>query len=505
MLKKTDILINILKELFSILLSIIFYIFAFFSLGNIISLIMIYIFNVYETKFGKYGSFEIAMLIYSTLSFVGTIGFSIGYSIKFKFGRIFNNRKLMLFATLSGISSFIFTIGFSMLSRSFLLGYKRVLSFTLKVNAISLFSTILILFCLMKLWKYLSIKDDNKSLEDVLKTSRIRKQLTVLLVVIYSIVNVFLLSKHPTIKQFKANISHKIHRWRVVSKMPLPDIDNSAICKNTIVYISRIPGGSEIWSMDEYGQNKVNLSQKNPSRDRVPFDTVPKWSPDGRMILFSAKRNGIYGVYIMSCDGSIQYLVAKTGSNNNYPDWSPDGQCIVYSDLGTLNVVDYTGKNNRTIFQGYTFGPSFSPNGEQIAYCVKSKSDHGYVCNLELINLDGTDRRTLIADRNYNFGPKWINNDIISYSTEIEQKKTNSYKNPIYQSRYFSISLRRNIENFKESDTIQNGRIRLSTKNNQIFVIGPNGEKLRQLTFEGWNYNPDVKRNIVKNNRDREK
>ena len=285
-------------------------------------------------------------------------------------------------------------------------------------------------------------------------------------------------------------------KWTIskISKMTFSNINNSEICNNDIVYTSRVPGGSEIWSMDEHGQNKINLSKKNPVPDKIPLDMSPKWSPDGKMILFSAERNGVHGVYIMSCDGSIQYVVANTANNNNYPEWSPDGKLIVYSDFESLRIVDYTGKNDRSIISKQTFGPSFSLNGKQIAYCTKSGD---YVCNIELINLDGTERRTLIADGNYNFNPEWIDNEMLSYSTDLGQYKTNFFKfnkNPIYQTRCFSISRGRNIEQLPITETVQTKHIGVFSKNNQIFIGKVNVKQLRQLTFEGDNYSPDIKK-----------
>lgn len=49
----------------------------------------------------------------------------------------------------------------------------------------------------------------------------------------------------------------------------------------------------------------------------------PRWSPDGKWILFTS----IKGIYRMRADGSMQQLIVPDA---RWPSWSPDGQMIAY-------------------------------------------------------------------------------------------------------------------------------------------------------------------------------
>lgn len=290
-----------------------------------------------------------------------------------------------------------------------------------------------------------------------------------------------------------------------VSNIVFPDATNSDACRNTIAYVKRIPGGSEIWSMDEYGHNNINLSAKYSSRGTGrPFDSHPHWSPDGKKIVFSAERNGAPGVYLMSCDGAIQYMVTATRSNNNYPGWMPDGEHILYSDIG-LSIVEYTGKNPETLLQGGSLGAAVSPDGKQIA-SVNITGPH--TSNIELINIESGEKRVLVSDGNYNIWPKWIDGSWLSYATDLGKHKLYppiEYKKKApYVPRYYSMTSNASYETLPDSVASVEGKFTLASKEidgkAHIAVVDAAGKVIRQLTSEGWNYSPDLKPGTILSN-----
>ena len=54
------------------------------------------------------------------------------------------------------------------------------------------------------------------------------------------------------------------------------------------------------------------------------IETTPVWTPDGQ-ILYRARRNDTWGLYLMEADGGNPRLLLETPSE---PDWEPDAPAI---------------------------------------------------------------------------------------------------------------------------------------------------------------------------------
>ena len=71
------------------------------------------------------------------------------------------------------------------------------------------------------------------------------------------------------------------------------------------------------------------------------FDSQPRWSPDGKRIVFLSDRGGAENVWLCDPDGTHPKALTK-GSNNLYasPEWTPDGNYLVVSRTsGVLGSV----------------------------------------------------------------------------------------------------------------------------------------------------------------------
>ena len=69
----------------------------------------------------------------------------------------------------------------------------------------------------------------------------------------------------------------------------------------------------------------------------MAFDVQPRFSPDGKRVVFVSDRSGGDNIWVMSLDRKDTIQVTK-GNNNLYvsPEWTPDGEYIVASKTGGL-------------------------------------------------------------------------------------------------------------------------------------------------------------------------
>jgi serine/threonine protein kinase/Tol biopolymer transport system component len=101
----------------------------------------------------------------------------------------------------------------------------------------------------------------------------------------------------------------------------------------------------------------------------------PKWSPDGKQIVFAEWGAVDKKVYVVSANGGNPTLLLSGDFNPTDPTWSPDGKSIAYSSvsiqggIGTeVRVLDLTTRQSRTIpGSEHMFSARWSPDGRYIA------------------------------------------------------------------------------------------------------------------------------------------
>lgn len=72
----------------------------------------------------------------------------------------------------------------------------------------------------------------------------------------------------------------------------------------------------------------------------MAFDAQPRFSPDGRQIVFLSDRSGAENIWIANSDGTSAKPVTDTSSRNFLsPEWSPDGTSIVVSARHAMRFV----------------------------------------------------------------------------------------------------------------------------------------------------------------------
>jgi len=138
----------------------------------------------------------------------------------------------------------------------------------------------------------------------------------------------------------------------------------------SVAYVS-YPQGI-LWKANRDGSSPVQLS------DPAMYPVTPRWSPDGKHILFVDLSQSSPEIYIVSSEGSSKprrLVPADTGAESN-PDWSPDGHEIVFStnhESGSepncvLRILDLASHQLTTLPESVgMFQAAWSPDGRSIA------------------------------------------------------------------------------------------------------------------------------------------
>lgn len=156
---------------------------------------------------------------------------------------------------------------------------------------------------------------------------------------------------------------------------------------------------ASIYIMDDDGSNITLLSHQ-------PWVGIPRWSPDGKQIVFDRRaeqNSNVSNIFIMNSDATdIRQL---TTSDDSYPSFSPDGKSIVFNRGEVTpagnNFVSYLCLMHlesgivKKIANVNTNLPSFSPDGKHIVFSgvpIFGKSG----ANIWIMRADGGNLRELL-------------------------------------------------------------------------------------------------------------
>ena len=169
------------------------------------------------------------------------------------------------------------------------------------------------------------------------------------------------------------------------------------------------PDGKKIAFVSDGGVYVMNADGSERRKLPWPEGPLPEtssilsrdlaWSPDGKTIAFQASSN----IYVVPADGSREPRKLTTGPDwqtASSPTWSPDGKQIAFAsergtspaavgDPGNLYVMNVSPQANTNRWRQLTddakghLGPSWSPDGKQIAF-----AHHAGTSDICKINLD---------------------------------------------------------------------------------------------------------------------
>ena len=96
---------------------------------------------------------------------------------------------------------------------------------------------------------------------------------------------------------------------------------------SVIAFVSDRLGTRQLWSAKADGSDSVQLSSV---AGEVPIGT-PRWSPDGKQIVYDTVSNGHSAIGIMNKDGSNAHIFSNDHWDDMTPSWSHDGRWIYYT------------------------------------------------------------------------------------------------------------------------------------------------------------------------------
>jgi TolB protein len=227
----------------------------------------------------------------------------------------------------------------------------------------------------------------------------------------------------------------------------------TGVAESKIVFISARTGHKEVWMMDYDGAAQtqvtklgtISLSPRiSPDMSRIAFTTLghsgfglsmysldlgrlvtfprfagtslsPAWSSDGSKLAFSSSMRGDPEIFVSDPSGANPKRVTSFQGGNVSPVWNPKtGQQLAYvsgrSGLPQIYVSEADGTNvQRMTETGYAVSPSWSPNGQLLAFAWRRNYGPGAPGGQDIYVMDIASKQwfQLTHDAGINDFPSW--------------------------------------------------------------------------------------------------
>ena len=186
-----------------------------------------------------------------------------------------------------------------------------------------------------------------------------------------------------------------------------------------LAFVGKQRGISEIYSSD------LLFNRVKPLTSDRSLVTGPKWSPDGRRLVYTTYyKTGFPDIYMLDFSSGRKVPVATFKGTNTGASFSPDGRRLAMSLSGTgnseIHVSDTRGKNMRrlTTNKSLEASPSWSPDGRRLVYTSDAP---GKPQLYEMSSNGGPARRIPTNVSSYCSEPVWnpVDESLIAFTAAV--------------------------------------------------------------------------------------
>jgi TolB protein len=189
----------------------------------------------------------------------------------------------------------------------------------------------------------------------------------------------------------------------------------NGIAETKIYFVSSRTGSKEIWAMDYDGQNQHQISHLGT------VSLSPRISPDNSRLAFASLGSEGWSIRMFSLDLDrlVAFPAGTAGGSNQSPAWSADGAKIAFSSSRTgdpeIWVADAGGGNLRRItnFRGPDVSPTWNPKTNAQLAWVSGRTGLPQIYTMDQ---DGSNIQRL-TDGGYAVSPSWSpNGQLLAFS-----------------------------------------------------------------------------------------
>jgi len=189
----------------------------------------------------------------------------------------------------------------------------------------------------------------------------------------------------------------------------------NGICETKIYFVSTRSGTKEIWAMDYDGQNQHAITHLGT------ISLSPRISPDNTRLAFASlgREGWDIRMYSLELNRMVAFPAGTAGGSNLSPAWSADGSKIAFSSARTgdpeIWVADGSGGNLRrlTNFRGPDVAPTWNPRTNAQLAWVSGRTGLPQIYTMDM---DGGNIQR-ITDGGYAVSPSWSpNGQLLAFS-----------------------------------------------------------------------------------------